>query len=169
MTKFDELPKELQEEALKAAEHVLNKKKFIDKLNTLKQEEDTKTLKEFFNKKGKLWEDVMPMSDLVYDEDKVVNVQNTSGQFVERAIVTFDNSHQLTILRAPYEYGADQNVFDVSARLPDGTSDLSLLGETSTGNVLPGQTLKDVSKHMKTLSEVKVPESIEIEDDEQEK
>lgn len=152
---FDDLTPEQQAKILEIAdkeiEHDKKVKEYTDKVKSNINTE----FKDFLSRKGEFDESDVPTDQLTYDDDKVVRVQNISGQYIERCMVTLDNNYQVSITRPTQVYGSNPNIFDISPRKPDGELDTTLIDPTQINqDVLPGQTITDISKHIDTLAQI---------------
>lgn len=149
MSAFDKLSKKEQKEVLKIAATKTKINTAIKSHNKTAQKAMKATLKKFLSNGDKYTEEQVPTKKLKYKKKYIARVQDTSGQFIERAMITFDNNYQLAITRPPQEYESDPNLFDVSPRKPDGELDTTLIDKSRMNqDIISGQTVADINKHI---------------------
>lgn len=152
---FDDLTKEQQKKILEIADKEIAMDNIKQEYKQAKQEKNEKEFKKFISHNGKYSESEVSTSQLQYDKEKVIRVQNNSGQFIERAVVTFDNNYQLAITRPAQIYGSDPSKFDISPRKPDGELDTTLVDPTRLNqDIISNQSLSDINNHMQKIGDI---------------
>ena len=167
---FDDLSKKQQKEILKIADKKIAVDKVVKKHNNEAYKVMKATFKKFLSRDGEFTEDQVPTNTIKYKKKKVSRVQDLSGQYIERCMVTLDNNYQISITRPAQTYDSDPNLFDISPRQPDGELDTTLIDNTQINqDVLPGQSVQDINKHIKTVAKLDPDEYLKKQQNEDEK
>lgn len=155
MPSFDDLSEEQQSKILEIADKEIAHDKIITEYTNKAKKSLNTGFKKFLSKDGQYSEDQVPANQLTYDDDTVIRVQNNSGQFIERAVITFDNNYQLAITRPQQVYGSNPGLFDVSPRKPDGELDTTLIDNTRLNqDIVSAQNIVDINNHIVTLGAI---------------
>jgi len=158
MPKFDDLSEEQQAKILEIADREIARDTFVNEYKAHRKEQKETTLKDFISRKGELSENVVPTSTLDVDMDTVTQVENTSGKYIERASLTFENNYQMTIARAPDTYGCDKGIFKVTSLDPSGKEMLSA----------NDQRITDINTRAKAVSNMEYNPETESDDADEE-
>jgi len=155
MPAFDDLSEEQKAKILEIADKEIARDNVVKEYTKAAQTHIQKEFKKFLSKDDTYSETQVHTKDLNYDKEKIIRVQNNSGQFIERAVVTFDNDYQLAITRPQQVYGSDPSLFDISPRKPDGELDTTLVDPNNLNrDIISAQSITDINNHMKTISSI---------------